>query len=77
MTAKLCGALTDLGFEYHFEADNRSARKSHYIYVRRPISMEIRLSDHAGRRAKRFDVGPHGMTVDQAIAELTQLAQTR
>lgn len=77
-TAKLCGALTELGFEYHTEADNRSNRRSHYIYARRPIYMEIRVSDHPPgkvQRRKRFDIGPHGISVEQAIEEITALAR--
>ena len=80
MTAKLCGILTELGFEYHYEADNRSDRKSHYIYVRKPAYMEIRLSDHAGNRVKhrkRFDIGPHGITLEQAVVDLQQIAPNR
>lgn len=78
MATTLCGTLTDLGFEYHVEADNRGNRRSHYIYVHRPIYMEIRVSDHrhgTGRR-KRFDIGPHGLSLEQAIKEITELAQS-
>jgi hypothetical protein len=72
VAARLCGALTELGFEYHFEADNRSARKSAYIYVRRPRYMQIRISDHPSGRRRRhtFDVGPHGVTLEHALAEI-------
>lgn len=76
MTARLCSVLTELGCEYHFEADNRSKWHSHYIYVRRPKYTEIRISDHAINKIKRrktFDIGPHGMPLDQAIKEITEL----
>jgi hypothetical protein len=78
-TARLCSVLTGLGFEYHFEADNRGGNKSHYIYVRRPIYMEIRISDHPMnkiKRRKRFDIGPHGISLDQAIEQITELAKS-
>lgn len=72
--AKLCGVLTDLGCQFEFEADNRSDRRSYYIYVRRPKYMEIRVSDHAAnkvRRRKQFDIGPHGISLERAIEEIT------
>jgi hypothetical protein len=75
MVAKLCGVLTELGCEYHYEADNRSNRHSHYIYVRRPKYMEIRVSDHPAnkiRGRKAFDIGPHGMPLDLALEEIRQ-----
>ena len=31
MAAKLCGVLSDLGFEYDTQADNRGGYKSFYI----------------------------------------------
>lgn len=76
MTASVCSALTNLGCEYHFESDNRSQNRSHYIYVRRPKYIEIRVSDHPinkVRRRKQFDIGPHGLSVEQAIGEITAL----
>lgn len=79
MAAAVCGLLTELGCEYHFEADNRSSKRSAYIYVRRPKYMEIRVSDHAAgrvRRHKQFDIGPHGISVDQAIADITALVRS-
>jgi hypothetical protein len=76
MAAAVCGVLTELGCEYHFEADNRSDRSSHYIYVRRPKYIEIRVSDHpTSRRRKQFDIGPHGLPIDRAIAEITALVK--
>jgi len=79
MAAQICSALTTLGCDYHFEADNRSNRKSVYIYVRRPKYTEIRVSDHPigkVQRRKTFDVGPHGLPVEQAIKELSALMRT-
>ena len=76
IVAALCGALSGLGCEYHFEAGTLAHRRSYYIYVRRPKYMEIRISDHAAnkiRHRKRFDVGPHGMTLEQATREITEL----
>jgi hypothetical protein len=77
IATRLCGALSELGFEYHFEADNRSARKSAYIFVRRPRYMQIRISDHPSRRKRRhtFDVGPHGVTLDHALREIATWKQ--
>jgi hypothetical protein len=78
IAARICGALTEFGFEYHFEADNRSGWKSCYIYVRKPIYMEIRISDHPQNKVKRrkqFDIGPHGMSPEAAIAEIKQLRE--
>jgi hypothetical protein len=77
--AKLCAALSGLGFQYDIEGDNRSDRKSFYIYVRRPIYMEIRISDHPMNKIKRrktYDIGPHGISVDAAIAEITSIARS-
>jgi hypothetical protein len=77
MAARLCSVLTDLGCDFHFEADNRSSHRSHYIYVRRPKYIEIRVSDHrATKRPKQFDVGPHGMPVDHAIQAITTLLKS-
>ena len=72
IVAKLCGALSDLGCIYEVTADNRSNRKSQYIYIRKPTYAEIRVSDHppVAKRKKQFDVGPHGMTVEAVIDEL-------
>lgn len=78
MAAKVCGLLTDLGFEYHFEADNRANHKSFYIFVRRPKYTEIRVSDHPigkVRRRKRFDIGPHAMSLDAAMKEIAVWAK--
>lgn len=79
IAAQLCGALTDLGCEYHFEADNRSNRHSHYIYVRRPKYIEIRISDHPrkkGKLRKQLDVGQHGVSLERAIEEITALVRS-
>ena len=76
MVASICGVLTGLGCQYEFEADNRSDRRSHYIYVRRPKYFEIRVSDHRAnkmRRRKMFDIGPHGMPYDHAVQAITSL----
>lgn len=76
IAARICGTLTELGFEYHFEADNRSERKSCYIFVRRPRYMEIRISDHPSNRRRRhartFDIGPHGMTVEGVLNDIAE-----
>lgn len=73
IATKLCGVLTDMGCEYHFETDNRSKSKSCYIYVRRPKYMEIRISDHppGRRRYTQFDIGPHGLSVETALEKIT------
>lgn len=72
--AKLCGLLSELGYEYHTEGDNRgSSHRSVYIIVRRPRYMEIRVSDHPMNKIKRrkaLDVGPHGITLEQAKKEI-------
>jgi hypothetical protein len=74
--AKLCGLLCELGYEYHTEGDNRgSSHRSVYIIVRRPRYMEIRVSDHPMnkiKRAKTFDIGPHGTALEQAIKDITE-----
>lgn len=71
--AKLCGVLSELAFEYEVVNSSRSDQKSCYVYVRRPRYLEIRISDHVGRhRKKHFDIGPHGITLEQAIAELRE-----
>lgn len=79
LAVALCGKLTELGFEYHVEADNRSNQKSQYVFVRRPIYMEIRVSDHPAdsKRRKHIDVGPHGISVEKAIETITALRAER
>lgn len=75
LTAKLCGFLTELGYQYHFEADNRSSSKSCYIFVRSRRYMEIRISDHPMRKRRRrqtYDIGPHGVALDQAMKEIAE-----
>lgn len=79
ITARLSSVLTDLGFEFHMEADNRPSHRSHYLYVRRPVYVEIRVSDHVPTRLsskrKRIDVGPHATSLEDAIKEINTLAQ--
>jgi hypothetical protein len=84
-TEKLCGALSDLGFEFHWEADNRGGKNSRYIMTRRPIAAKIRVSDHPSPRVEKekarskcviLDVGPHALSWQAALSELQQsLAQ--
>lgn len=74
--AKLLGALAELGCEFHFESDNRANRHSHYVYVRRPKYIEIRVSDHPANKARRrkaFDIAPHGTSLEQAIMGITEI----
>jgi hypothetical protein len=76
MVDKLCTELAKLGCEYHFEASDRPRQHSHYVYVRRPKYIEIRVSDHAANKIKRrktFDIGPHGMSLDRAVEEIAAL----
>lgn len=79
MAARLCGALTELGCQYEFQGDNRSDHHSIYFWVRRPKYIEIRVSDHAinkVKRRKQFDIGPHGMPLEQAIEEIAALVRS-
>lgn len=76
MTGELCSALSRLGCEYDCSSSHQASLKSHYIYVRRPKYFEIRVSDHSIKKVKRrktFDVGPHGVSVEQAVSEITEL----
>lgn len=76
--AKLLTALANLGCEFHFEADNRASRHSHYVYVRRPKYIEIRVSDHPANKIKRrkaFDIGPHGMSLEKAVEGITEIVK--
>lgn len=77
--ARLLSALAGLGCEFHFESDNRASRHSHYVYVRRPKYIEIRVSDHPANKIKRrktFDIGPHGMSLEQAVEGITEIVKT-
>ena len=79
IAGSLCSALTDLGCEFYWEGDNRGGKHtSKYIFVRKPVAMKIRVSDHRSDRAekdkqkrvKTFDVGPHSQSWQDAIAEI-------
>ena len=74
LTGTVCGLLSKLGCEYHIEGDNRGGKTaSRYVYVTKPRAMKIRVSQHKGAvherqmrtsRTLMFDVGPHGLSID-------------
>lgn len=84
VAASICGALSDGGYTYTFSADNRGGNRSCYIFVTRPVSAKIRISDHPSDRADKevnrsrtpvLDVGlgRHGITPEAAIQRLDEL----
>ena len=82
LSENLCSRLTDLGFEFHWEADNRHHNRSRYIFVRRPVPLKIRVSDHPSpriekekenSRVKVFDVGPHALSTNEVLNEISNL----
>lgn len=84
-SGRICSALSALGFEYYLEADNRGGKRaSQYILVRRPKPAKIRVSDHRSNwvqknmdraRTLLIDVGPWGVSVDEAIAKMALLVE--
>lgn len=77
VAADLTRELEALGCVYEWSGDNRSHRTSRYIFVRRPLPATFRVADHPSERINKavvkargqiFDVGPHAMTVEQALA---------
>lgn len=83
---QLCGALSDMGCEFHWEADNRGGFNSRYVFVRRPVAAKIRVSDHKSDRIERakeksrtllLDVGPHGLSWQDAVAQIRAAAGSR
>lgn len=85
LAAALCGSLSDRGFTYTFSTDNRGGNRSCYIFITRPVSAKIRVSDHPSDRAEKdvqrskslvldVGVGRHGITADAALAHLAALS---
>lgn len=86
---QLCNLLDRLGCIYELRGDNRvqhlnsrqfpvREHRSRYIYVSRPKYIEIRVSDHKQnkiRRRKTFDVGPHGLSLEQAVGQIEALVK--
>lgn len=74
LAGSVCRVLDDLGCAYHWEGDNRAGKVSRYFFVRSPVSMKIRVSDHPSERIQKdiersrhvvMDVGPHAMSLDE------------
>ena len=83
-TERLCGALSDLGCVYEVEFDNRGGKRSRYIYVRKPVSVKIRVSDHRSDRMEKdkarsrqmvLDVGKHGLSWEEAVAQIHEASR--
>lgn len=81
LAADLARQLSDMGCVYEWEGDNRSYRNSRYIFVRRPVAAKFRVADHPSDRIQKdlgrsrgrvYDVGPHAMSVEQAIEAFKQ-----
>ena len=79
ISTSICGVLSDLGCKFHVEGDD-----SHYIFVRQPVPMKIRVSDHRQRkrekgqrplRVKEFRVGKFDMSLSDVVAEITILCK--
>lgn len=79
--ARICAELSDRGYIYEIQIDNRGGDRARYIFVRQPISAKIRVSDHDSDRIKKeahhsrtciFDVRVNGggLTWQQCIAAL-------
>lgn len=79
---RLCRSLSALGCVYEIEGS-----ASQYVYVRRPLPAKFRVSDHrpklsrflrdTGRALYFFDIGPHNLTVQQAVDAYREKAAER
>lgn len=83
-SGEIASALSAMGCLYELEADNRGGKRaSRYLCVRKPIAAKVRVANHrsnwveqnAGRsRILMLDVGPHALSVADAIAQLQRQA---
>lgn len=92
VTTALCGALTDLGAVYDCDFDNRGGNhRSCYVFLRKPITAKIRISDHRSSRIDKdkgrskmliIDVGignhsKYGIGWQEAVAQIAALKSTQ
>lgn len=82
LNARLCAALTKRGMTFEWEADGRGAKVSHYFFVRKPLLLKIRISQHKSNRIEKeknhsrisvLDIGPHAMSYAEALTEIDRL----
>lgn len=80
----ICGALSDMGCIYDISIDNRGGSRSRYIFVRKPVQLKIRVSDHGSDRIDKEKVRSkveiidvrtdgRGMTAEDSIARICEV----